>query len=414
MMPTTARILLTSAILFGFVALIELGAWRNMVRMWSGHIRFPLIRWGWRIVTLIQFVWTIIYFMRWPHWREFQPQYLLLTHAVLISLVVPKLFLAGVEALDGLRYWGQWAMSAKVSRPDVPRRTFITLTGQVAAGLLFGAFAHGMSRGRRGYHVRRHDVSIKGLPSGLEGLRIVQISDAHLGSFLDQFDSVQPGLDMVRALDPDILCFTGDLVNDHSDEAEPWISRFQELKGRHGKFSILGNHDYADYARRTEEERESIRSRIRDIHGEMGFDLLMDAHRVLRINGASLLLAGVQNWGRGFRQSGDLDKALAGADLDLTTILMSHDPTHWEERVMDQNASVELTLSGHTHGMQIGLEIPSLGIKFSPSRLRYKRWGGLYTEGGQHLHVNRGFGVLGFPGRIGMPPEITELTLRKA
>ena len=219
---------------------------------------------------------------------------------------------------------------------------------------------------------------------------------------------------MVRALDPDILCFTGDLVNDHSDEAEPWISRFQELKGRHGKFSILGNHDYADYARRTEEERESIRSRIRDIHGEMGFDLLMDAHRVLRINGASLLLAGVQNWGRGFRQSGDLDKALAGADLDLTTILMSHDPTHWEERVMDQNASVELTLSGHTHGMQIGLEIPSLGIKFSPSRLRYKRWGGLYTEGGQHLHVNRGFGVLGFPGRIGMPPEITELTLRKA
>lgn len=382
--------------------------------MWSGHTRFPLIRWGWRIVTLIQFVWTIIYFMRWPHWREFQPQYLLLTHAVLISLVVPKLFLAGVEALDGLRYWGQWAMSAKVSRPDVPRRTFITLTGQVAAGLLFGAFAHGMSRGRRGYHVRRHDVPIKGLPSGLEGLRIVQISDAHLGSFLDQFDSVQPGLDMVRALDPDILCFTGDLVNDHSDEAEPWISRFQELKGRHGKFSILGNHDYADYARRTEEERESIRSRIRDIHGEMGFDLLMDAHRVLRINGASLLLAGVQNWGRGFRQSGDLDKALAGADLDLTTILMSHDPTHWEERVMDQNAPVELTLSGHTHGMQIGLEIPSLGIKFSPSRLRYKRWGGLYTEGGQHLHVNRGFGVLGFPGRIGMPPEITELTLRKA
>ena len=219
---------------------------------------------------------------------------------------------------------------------------------------------------------------------------------------------------MVKALDPDILCFTGDLVNDHSDEAEPWISRFQELQGRYGKFSILGNHDYADYARRTKDEREAIRSRIRAIHGEMGFDLLMDAHRVVKIKGASLLLAGVQNWGNGFRQSGDLDKALSGADLDLPTILMSHDPTHWEERVMGEKAPVELTLSGHTHGMQIGLEIPSLGIKFSPSRLRYKRWGGLYTEGSQHLHVNRGFGVLGFPGRIGMPPEITELTLRKA
>lgn len=385
-----------------------------MVRMWSGSPRFPAIRWGWRVVMAIQFIWTLVYFMRWPHWREFQPQYLLLTHAVLISLVVPKLFLCGVEVLDAVRYWGQWAFTSKAARVDVPRRTFITVTGQAAAGLLLGAFAHGMSRGRRGYHVRRHDVPVAGLPTGLDGLRIVQISDAHLGSFLGQFDAVQPGLDMVKALDPDILCFTGDLVNDHSDEAEPWIERFKELQGRHGKFSILGNHDYADYARRTDEQREAIRSRIRSIHGEMGFDLLLNSHRTVDINGEPLLLVGVQNWGKGFRQSGDLDMALSGADTGLPTVLLSHDPTHWEERVMGGKAPVELTLSGHTHGMQIGLEIPSLGIKFSPSRLRYKRWGGLYTEGKQHLHVNRGFGVLGFPGRIGMPPEITELTLRKA
>lgn len=413
-MPSIARIILSSAILLGFVALIEWGAWRSMVRMWSGNPRFPAIRWGWRVVTAIQFIWTIVYFIRWPHWREFQPQYLLLTHAVLISLVVPKLFLCGVEVLDAVRYWGQWAFTSKAARADVPRRTFITVTGQAAAGFLLGAFAHGMSRGRRGYHVRRHDVSIPDLPAGLEGLRIVQISDAHLGSFLGQFDIVQPGLDMVKALDPDILCFTGDLVNDHSDEAEPWIERFKALQGRYGKFSILGNHDYADYARRTDEQREAIRSRIRAIHGEMGFDLLMNAHRIVEINGEPLLLVGVQNWGKGFRQSGDLDQALSGADTRLPTVLLSHDPTHWEERVMGGKAPVELTLSGHTHGMQIGLEIPSLGIKFSPSRLRYKRWGGLYTEGKQHLHVNRGFGVLGFPGRIGMPPEITELTLRKA
>ena len=413
-MPSIARIILTSAILLGFVALIEWGAWRSMVRMWSGSPRFPAIRWGWRVVTAIQFIWTIVYFIRWPHWREFQPQYLLLTHAVLISLVVPKLFLCGVEVLDAVRYWGQWAFTSKAARADVPRRTFITVTGQAAAGLLLGAFAHGMSRGRRGYHVRRHDVPILGLPVGLDGLRIVQISDAHLGSFLGQFDAVQPGLDMVKALNPDVLCFTGDLVNDHSDEAEPWIERFSELQGRYGKFSILGNHDYADYARRTDDQREAIRSRVRAIHGEMGFDLLLDTHRILEVNGESLLIVGVQNWGKGFRQSGDLDKALSEADTRLPTVLLSHDPTHWEERVMGNKAPVELTLSGHTHGMQIGLEIPSLGIKISPSRLRYKRWGGLYTEGKQHLHVNRGFGVLGFPGRIGMPPEITELTLRKA
>ena len=413
-MPSIARILLTSAILLGILSLIEWGAWRNVNRMWAGNARLEQIRWGWRIVTLIQFVWTLIYFVRWPEWRQFSPGWLLLTHAVLISLVVPKLFLCGVEMLEGIRYWGQWALTGSDHRADVPRRTFITVTGQAAAGVLLAAFANGMTRGRHGYHVRRHEVPMAGLPDRLDGLRIVQISDAHLGSFLGQLEAVQPGLDMIRSLDPDILCFTGDLVNDHSDEAEPWIDRFKALEGRYGKFSILGNHDYADYSRRTDEERESVRSRIRAIHEEMGFDLLLDEHRVLEINGEKLLLAGVQNWGRGFRQSGDLDKALQDTDAALPTVLLSHDPTHWEDRVMGGKAPVELTLSGHTHGMQMGLELPALGIKFSPSRLRYKRWGGLYTEGTQHLHVNRGFGMLGFPGRIGMPPEITELTLRKA
>jgi len=413
-MPSIARILLSSAILLAVMALIEWGAWRNVRRMWSGHVRYPQIRWVWRFVALVQFVWTIIYFSRWPHWREFSVGWLLLTHAVLISLLIPKLFLCGVELLDGLRYWGQWAVTGSARRADVPRRTFVTVAGQATAGLLLAAFANGMTRGRYGYHVRRYDVPMTGLPEGLDGLRIVQVSDAHLGSFLGKFDAVQPGLDMIKSLKPDILCFTGDLVNDHSDEAEPWIERFVSLTARYGKFSILGNHDYADYVRRTEVERETIRSRTCAIHGEMGFDLLLDAHRVIEIEGEQLLLVGVQNWGRGFRQSGDLDLALDGADLELPTVLLSHDPTHWEEKVMGGKAPVELTLSGHTHGMQMGLELPALGIKFSPSRLRYKRWGGLYMEGGQYLHVNRGFGLLGFPGRIGMPPEITELTLRKA
>lgn len=413
-MPSIARIILTSVILLGILGLIEWGAWRNLNRMWSEHARFNAIKWAWRGVGVVQLVWTMVYFLRWPHWREFKPEWLLLTHAVLISLLVPKLVLAGVEIAEGFRFGVQWLFSSAENRPGVPRRTFITIAGQASAGLLLGAFAHGMTWGRRGYHVRKYDVPMPGLPDALDGIRIVQISDAHLGSFLEQFDTVDPGLEMVRQLNPDVLCFTGDLVNDHSDEAEPWISRFQSLSGRYGKFSILGNHDYADYAQRTEEERETIRNRTKAIHGEMGFDLLLNEHRVMEIKGEKLLLVGVENWGKGFRQSGDLEEAISGADTGLPAVLLSHDPTHWEERVMGQKAPIELTLSGHTHGMQMGLEIPFLGIKFSPSRLRYKRWGGLYTETSQHLHVNRGFGVLGFPGRIGMPPEITELTLRKA
>lgn len=413
-MPSWSRVMIVALILLGILLFVEWGSWRNMHRVWSQNGAFAWIRRIWFGISLVQFVWFGIYVFRWSEWREHHPQLLLLTHAVLISLLIPKVWLAGTEVVEAVRQGLQWLFTRPEGRPGIPRRTFISLTGQGVAGILLGAFAYGMTRGRYAYHVRRHDVPIQGLPEGLDGLRIVQISDAHLGSFLEDIQPVEKGLEMINALKPDILCFTGDLVNDSSDEAEPWIPSFRKLEARYGKFSILGNHDYADYARRTDEERERVRARIRAIHGEMGFDLLLDQHRVIEHQGAQLLLAGVQNWGRGFRQSGDLDAALSGADTTLPTVLLSHDPTHWEDKVMDGKAPVELTLSGHTHGMQMGLELPALGIKFSPSRLRYKRWGGLYTEGKQMLHVNRGFGLLGFPGRIGMPPEITELTLRKA
>ncbi len=413
-MPTVATRVMMALVLLGLILFIEWMAWRNIHRMWSNYSRFDNVRRVWLVVGAIQLVWFAIYIFRWPVWREHHPQYLLLTHAVLISLLVPKIWLGGTELIEAVRQGIQWLVTRPEQRAGIPRRTFITWTGQAAAGVLLGAFAYGMTRGRYGYHVRRYDVPVSGLPDGLDGLRIVQISDAHLGSFLEDFGPVERGLELIQSLDPDILCFTGDLVNDHSDEAEPWIGRFKQLTARHGKFSILGNHDYADYARRTDEEREKVRRRIREIHGEMGFDLLLDEHRYVEVGGDKLLLAGVQNWGKGFRQTGDLGAALQGADVGFPTVLLSHDPTHWEERVMDEKAPIDLTLSGHTHGMQMGLEIPALGIKFSPSQLRYKRWGGLYSEGKQHLHVNRGFGLLGFPGRIGMPPEITELTLRKA
>jgi predicted MPP superfamily phosphohydrolase len=218
---------------------------------------------------------------------------------------------------------------------------------------------------------------------------------------------------MVNDLKPDLIMFTGDLVNVEASEAEPWIPIFKELKAKHGKYSILGNHDYADYGDMTEEERETSRNRVKEIHGEMGFDLLLNDNRQLTINGERLDVIGVENWGKGFVQHGDLTVAMDGIDETLPNILLSHDPTHYEEQVLGKK-NIDLTLSGHTHGMQIGIEIPWLGIKLSPARLRYKRWGGLYTDNQQHIHVNRGFGVLAFPGRVGMPPEITLLELTKA
>ena len=298
-MPSTARMIWTALILLGILLLIEWGAWRNIHRVWSSNARFPLVRRVWFATAVIQFVWFGIYVFRWPIWREHHPQYLLLTHAVLISLLVPKLWLSGTEIIESLRFGAQWLFTSTDSRPGIPRRTFISWTGQAAAGVLFGSFAYGMTRGRYGYHVRRHEVPMKGLPDGLDGLRIVQISDAHLGSFLEDFGPVERGLDLIQSLEPDVLCFTGDLVNDHSDEAEPWIDRFKSLTAKYGKFSILGNHDYADYARRTDEEREKIRRRIRDIHAEMGFDLLMNEHRVIERARGSALAGGGADLGQG-------------------------------------------------------------------------------------------------------------------
>jgi predicted MPP superfamily phosphohydrolase len=225
---------------------------------------------------------------------------------------------------------------------------------------------------------------------------------------------VLKALEKVNELEPDVILFTGDLVNELADEAEAWVDAFAQLKAPMGKFSVMGNHDYADYGPYTKEARAESIAQLKRLQFQMGFRMLDNDHVVWEKDGEKMVLLGVENWGKGFRQSGDLAAALAGSGAEDTfAMLMSHDPTHFELQVMGDKAPVDLTLSGHTHGMQMGIEIPWLGIKWSPSSLTYKRWGGLYLEGNQYLHVNRGFGVLGFPGRVGMPPEITLLTLAK-
>jgi len=292
------------------------------------------------------------------------------------------------------------------------RNSFITKIGLGVSALIFGSYAYGVLKGRYSFKVFKEKVKFPNLPSAFNGLRIVQISDLHLGSFINDFDEVSRVIPMINNLNPDVIFFTGDLVNVHSDEAEPWIDMFSKLKAKHGKYSIFGNHDYCDYGNYTKEERRKSILRLKEIHHEMGFKLLEDEHTFLEIDNQKIALIGMHNWGKGFHEIGSLEDSLKGLNDDYFKILLSHDPTLWEEKVKGKK-NIDLTFSGHTHGMQMGIEIPFLKIKWSPVKLRYKRWAGLYSFEKNYIYINRGLGFLGFPGRVGIAPEITLVELYK-
>ena len=413
MTPPLIRLIVFFLFISVFIAWIEWWSWRSLSRTWGGASWWGAFRWGWWGVSgAIWVVFAVNSFM-WPQWRQTHPEWMSALAALFIVISVPKLVLAAFEGLELLRQAGLWGVrQATGDATPVSRSHFLGMIGHGAAAITFAGFLYGVTSGKYAYRVERHRVRLPGLPEEARGLRMVQLSDAHLGSFPGQPQPVIDALKRVQELQPDVIVFTGDLVNLLADEAEPWVEHFKALEAPLGKFSILGNHDYGDYAPMSEEERASNLQQLYRIHERMGFRLLRNEHVVMGAPGAEWVLAGVENWGVGFRQSGDLQKALAGSGAESRcTVLLSHDPTHWEQQVMGGKAPVELTLSGHTHGMQMGIEIPWLGIKFSPIKLRYRRWGGLYEEQGQTLHVNRGFGVLGFHGRVGMPPEITLLEL---
>ena len=292
------------------------------------------------------------------------------------------------------------------------RRSFIGMLGAGIASVPFFSMLYGITRGKYNYQVKEVSLAFKDLPKAFDGFKIVQISDIHSGS-LDDKDSIMLGIEKMNALNPDVICFTGDLVNSDKDEINPFIDLFKKLDAKQGKFAILGNHDYYGQPQENEEREEYWRD-FESKFSEMGFTLLKNEHRLIEKQGESIRLVGVENWGAGrwFPKIGDLDKALHGVEQNDFTILMSHDPTHWDEKVINHNKHVHLTLSGHTHGMQFGFQMP--GFKWSPAQYRYPRWMGLYEEKGQYLYVNLGFGFLAFPGRVGMWPEITVFTLQTA
>ncbi len=293
------------------------------------------------------------------------------------------------------------------------RRSFITNTGLVVASIPFASFIYGVFKGRYNFTVFKEELVFSDLPDAFNGFKIVQFSDLHAGSF-DSFEAMKKGVDLIQAQQPDLILFTGDLVNNLSEEFDPYIELFKGLKAKYGKYSILGNHDYGLYIPwETKEAEKANNQRIRNHHKSIGFHLFENSNQLIEKDGASIRLAGVENWGRPpFPPHGDLNKALNGVGDDEFTILLSHDPHHWEDHVLPSKKHIHLTLSGHTHGMQMGIDLP--GFKWSPVSLRYKNWAGLYTEQSQNLYVNRGFGHLGFPGRVGIMPEVTVLELKKS
>lgn len=321
----------------------------------------------------------------------------------LLLIFIPKLFSSPILLAEDI---------LRLFRGFPPRSFYISEVTLALAGLIFLIIVFGVTRGKHFYRIKKETIYFPDLPEAFDGFTITQISDVHSGSFSDA-KGVQKGLDLVNSQNSDLLLFTGDLVNNMASEMDQWIPMFTKLKAPYGKYAVLGNHDYGDYIRwESDAAKAANLNRLKEVHAETGFKLLLNEAVEINKQGESVALIGVENWGKGgFHQYGDLKKATAKVPDNSFKILMSHDPSHWDEVTVDHEQHVHLTLAGHTHGMQFGIEL--FGFKWSPIKYFYKQWAGLYKQEGKYLYVNRGFGFHGLKGRIGIWPEITVLTLKR-
>ena len=296
----------------------------------------------------------------------------------------------------------------------IDRRGFLSKIALLVASIPIPFVLHGIFKGRYNYKVYNYDLNFEDLPKEFDGYQITHISDIHSGS-LNNIKSVEYAVELINEQNSDLILFTGDIVNNRADELDVWKNTLSKIEANDGKYSVLGNHDYGDYVNwKFEHEKKDNFLKLLKIQNEMGFNLLMNENINIKRNQQSISLIGVENWGKGrFKKKGDIDTACNGLNENDFKIVMSHDPSHWDEILKNHKTHFHLTLSGHTHGMQFGIEIPGW-IKWSPAKWAYKHWAGLYNENKQFLNVNRGFGVLGFPGRVGIPPEISVITLKKS
>ncbi|MGL4385787.1 MAG: metallophosphoesterase, partial [Flavobacterium sp.] len=293
------------------------------------------------------------------------------------------------------------------------RRKFVSQVGLGLAAIPFLSLIYGIFEGKYNFKVIKQAIFFPDLPDAFDGFTITQISDVHSGSF-DNPDKIEYAIDLINQQKTDLILFTGDIVNTHAKEMHPWITTFNKIENHpFGKYAVLGNHDYGEYVTwKTKEEKAKNFEAIKELYGQIGFNLLLNEHTFIEKEGQKIALVGVENWGHNFKQAGDLNKAGAGLTKNDFKILMSHDPSHWEHVVKSDPNHYHLTLSGHTHGMQFGIEIPGY-FKWSLAQYVYKQWAGLYENLGRYVYVNRGFGFHAYPGRVGIMPEITVIQLKK-
>jgi predicted MPP superfamily phosphohydrolase len=293
------------------------------------------------------------------------------------------------------------------------RRKFVSQIGLGLAAVPFLSLIYAVTKGKYNYKVIKQQIFYPDLPDAFDGFKITQISDVHSGSF-DNPNKINYAIDLVNEQNSDMILFTGDIVNTDAKEMHPWIDTFNRIKKHeYGKFSVLGNHDYGEYVTwPTEQEKVDNFEAIKDLYGQIDFKLLLNEHTFIQKGEDKIALVGVENWGNNFKKVGDINLASANLTKDDFKILMSHDPSHWEYEVKNHEKHFHLTLSGHTHGMQFGIEIPGF-IKWSLAQYVYKQWAGLYENKGRYVYVNRGFGFHAYPGRVGIMPEITVIELKK-
>jgi len=384
---------------------------------WQSAKARQIVLWGYLIISVGITILFVCGLGSFSHARGMTP-YHEYTLSLFITFFVTKLVFVIVLSLGDLGRFiygiGNSIANHNEKRTEAffpSRRKFISELAILLAAFPFTGFIYAMVRGKYDYKVHRETIYFDGLPKAFDGFTITQISDIHSGSF-DNTAAVQRGIDLANAQKSDLFVFTGDLVNNAAWEIEQYIPNFKQLKAPYGQYSILGNHDYGDYIQwDSEAEKAANLDKLKQHHKELGYRLLLDESVELEKDGQKISLIGVQNWGRGFIQIGDLDKALKGVDENAFKILLSHDPTHWEDKVRFNTTNIDLTLAGHTHGAQFGVE--TAGFRWSPVQYRYLDWAGLAHHNKRYLYVNRGFGFLAFSGRLGIWPEVTVITLKR-
>ena len=369
------------------------------------------IRIGYWVFTLLAYGIILYWILTFNRASRDHQQIQLMVSAMMI-FVLPKLLSVIFLLIGDFTRFVEFGFKYFTAKENYfpERRKFISTTALAAAGIFSALAIDGIIFGKYRHTVRKVKLRFKNLPESFKGYKIVQISDVHSGSFFNP-QKLQKAIDLINEQDADVVLFTGDMVNNYADEFKPFIPLFKSIKAKDGKFSILGNHDYGDYgAWNSREEKAQNIPTLKNYQAEAGFKMLRNENIALEKNGEKIYLLGVENWGiKPFPQYGDLDKALKGVPEDAIKVLMSHDPTHFDEVVKKHKTNVHLTLSGHTHGMQFGLDLKN--IKWSPVKFKYKKWADLYESEGKYLYVNRGFGVIAYPGRVGINPEITIIEL---